>query len=132
MWSRGAALLRFFPLGRRGPNRRIELLIPDSPIPTTGINLHRLRHMDSDDSTLVLRPGLLRLLLLSITLVFCACIFLFMAAVAVAIKVDSLIVRSALFLVALVLVALAVYLLLLLRTTIIRVEVGPRRLKLRM
>jgi hypothetical protein len=87
--------------------------------------------MDSDDSTLVLRPGPLRLVLLSITLVFCACIFLFMAAVAVAIKVDSLIARSVLLLVALVLVALAVYLLLLLRTTIIRIEVGPQRLKLR-
>jgi hypothetical protein len=89
-------------------------------------------HMLSDHETLVLRPGLLRLILLSVTLVICAGVFLFMAAVAVAIRVDSLLARSALWLVALILAALAIYFLLLLHTTIIRVEVGPERVKLRM
>jgi hypothetical protein len=88
--------------------------------------------MQSDLETFVLRPGPLRVILLSVGLVFCAGLFLFMAAVAIAIRIDNLVARSAVFLLALVLVALAIYFLLLLRTTIIRIEVGPERLKLRM
>jgi hypothetical protein len=87
--------------------------------------------MPDDQDTFVLRPGLLRIILLPILLVLGSVMFLFMAAIAVAIKVDSAVARLALMLLALLLSALAVYCLLSLRTCIVRIEVGPQRLKLR-
>jgi hypothetical protein len=90
-----------------------------------------MEHAQDTRETFVLRPGPLRVVLLSVVLVFGAGVFLFLAAVAVVIKVDSLLARAALSLLALVLAALALCFLLLLRTNIIRIEVGPERLKLR-
>lgn len=88
--------------------------------------------MPDDHDTFVLRARPTRVILFSAVLVFCVAMFLFMAGVAVMISVDSAGARIVLTLVALALLALACYLLLLLRTNINRIEVGPRRLKLRM
>jgi hypothetical protein len=87
--------------------------------------------MPGDDETFVLEPGPLRMTMLGFGLVLCAVMFLFMAAVAVAITVDNFFGRLALLLLGLLLTVLAIYLLLLLRTLVIRVEVGPERLKVR-
>jgi len=88
--------------------------------------------MEHTSGGFVLKPGPLRIVLLTVTFVICAAVFLFMAAILIMIDVDSLLARFALVLGALVLVALAVFFLLLLRTNIVRVEVGPERFKLRM
>jgi hypothetical protein len=88
--------------------------------------------MPDEHETFVLRPGRVRVVLLTIGLVFCGALFYFMALVCLAIKVDSVLARFALMLLALFLAALATYFLLVLRTTIIRIEVGPERLKLRL
>lgn len=70
-------------------------------------------------------------MLLSIILVWCAAVFLFMAAVMVAIPVDNPFGRFALVLVGVALLALAIYMLLLLRTNIIRIEVDSQHVKIR-
>ena len=88
--------------------------------------------MPDEQETYVLRPGRACIVLLTIGLVFCGAVFYFMAAVCLAIPVDNVLARFALTLLALFLAALATYFLLLLRTTIIRIEVGPERLKLRL
>src|SRR5580704_927473 len=88
--------------------------------------------MLDDHATFILRPGLWRVLFLWVTLLLCAGLFVAMAVILVFINVDSLVARLALWLVALGLVALAAWFLLYLRTSIIRIEVGPERLKLRM
>jgi hypothetical protein len=89
-----------------------------------------MEHTPGNDASFVLRPGPLRVVLLSVTFVIGAGVFLFLAVVAVMIKVESLLARSALFILALGLVALAGYLLLALRINGIRIEVGPERFKL--
>src|SRR5580693_4671192 len=88
--------------------------------------------MADDHATFILRPGLWRVFFLWVTLLLCAALFVAMAAILAFINVDSLAARLALWLVALGLVALAAYFLLSLRMSIIRIEVGPERLKLRM
>lgn len=88
--------------------------------------------MPDDHGTYLLRPTTIRIVLLSVGLSLLSIVFLFMAAVCVAIRIDSGIGRFALTILALLLTALALYFLLLLRTTIIRIEVGPERLKLRL
>ena len=88
--------------------------------------------MEHTSGGFVLKPGPLRIVLLTVTFVICAAVFLFLAATLIMIDVDSVLARFALVLGALVLVALAVFFLLLLRTNIVRVEVGPGRFKLRM
>jgi hypothetical protein len=88
--------------------------------------------MPDNHETFVLRPGPLRAILLWVLLPFSAAMFLVLAAIAAAIQVDRMLARLAVWLVALVLAALAVYFLLALRMSIVRIEVGPERLKLRM
>ena len=88
--------------------------------------------MDRDHETFVVRPGLLRVVLLSVLLVVGAAVFLFLAAVAAVINVSGVLARGALLLLALFLAALAVYFLLVLSTIAQRIEVGPERLKLRL
>jgi len=94
--------------------------------------------MAGGEETFVLRMSRVRLALVGSGLAVCAILFYLaaavalMAAVAVVIDVGNLWARFALGLAALGLAALATYYLLLLRTTIIRIEVGPERLKLRM
>jgi hypothetical protein len=89
-------------------------------------------HMPDSHDTFLLRVGPLRVVLLTVIMVFGAVVFLFIGATFAAIKVDSLLGRSALLLAALFLLMLAAYCLIILRTNIIRIEVGPERLKLRM
>jgi hypothetical protein len=92
-----------------------------------------------DDKIFVLRPTLGRRILLFIGLIFCAGLFIGMAAldvwisaVAMPAGVDSLAARLVMWLGALILLALAVYMLLLLRVTMVRIEVGPQQLSLRL
>jgi hypothetical protein len=88
--------------------------------------------VDRDHETFVVRPGLLRVVLLSVLLVLGATVFLFLAAVAGVIDVKGILARGALLLVSLFLAALAVYFLLALSTNALRIEVGPELLKLRL
>jgi hypothetical protein len=88
--------------------------------------------VDRDHETFVVRPGLLRVVLLSVLLVAGATVFIFLAAVAGLIDVSGFLARGALLLLALFLAALAVYFLLALSTNAQRIEVGPERLKLRL
>jgi hypothetical protein len=92
-----------------------------------------------DNETFVLRPTAGHRIFLFAGLIFCACLFTGIAAFAVwisafaaQIQIDSLAARLALWLVALVLLLLACYMLLLLRATIVRIEVGPRWVSLRL
>lgn len=94
--------------------------------------------MADDTATFVLRPTIGHRIFLFVGLMFCALMFIGMAAVAIwisafaaAIHVDSVAARLALWLGALVLVLLAIYMVLLLRVTIVRIEVGPRQVSLR-
>ena len=77
--------------------------------------------------TFVLPPATVRVVLVSAGLVFCSAVFLAMTANCAMIKVDSAIARFAL-----MLAGLVAYLLLLLRTNIIRIELTPLRPKLRL
>ena len=82
--------------------------------------------VDRDHETFVVRPGLLRVVLLCVLLVVGATVFLFLAVVAGVIDVGGVLARGALLFLALFLAALAVYFLLALSTNAQRIEVGPR------
>lgn len=92
-----------------------------------------------DDNTIfVLRPTMGHRVFLFVGLIFCACLFVGMAAFAVwisafaaAIHIDSVAARLALWLGALVLLLLAIYMVLLLRVTIVRIAVGPQQVSVR-
>src|ERR1700676_2983313 len=81
--------------------------------------------VDRDHETVVVRPGLLRVVLLSVLLVVGAAVFLVLSAVAAVIDVSGVLARGGLLLLALFLAALAVYFLLALSTNAQRIEVGP-------
>ena len=83
---------------------------------------------------LVIQPGRLRVVLVSAGLILSALLLLCWAAgvVLLAGEIDFILVRIGLILVALGVAAIAVYLLLLLYTLALRIELGPERLKLRL
>jgi hypothetical protein len=83
---------------------------------------------------LVVRPGRLRIVLVSAGLILCTLLLLCWAAGVVLLAgiIDFTLVRIGLILVALCVATIAVYLLLLLYTLALRIELGPERLKLRL
>jgi len=83
---------------------------------------------------LVVRPGRLRVVLVSAGLILSALLLLCWTAgvVLLAGEIDFILIQIGLILVALGVAAIAVYLLLLLYTLALRIELGPERLKLRL
>jgi hypothetical protein len=90
--------------------------------------------MAAAPEVLVVKPGLLRVVLVSAGLILSALLLLFWAAgvVLLAGMIDFILVQIGLILVALGAAAIAVYLLLLLHTLALRIELNPERLKLRL
>jgi hypothetical protein len=90
--------------------------------------------MAGPPEVLVVQPGRLRVILVSAGLILSALLLMCWAAgvVFLAGVVDFMLVRIGLILVAFATAAIAVYLLLLLYTLALRIEVGPERLKLRL
>lgn len=86
----------------------------------------------------VLRPTAAHRIFLVGGLIVCACVLFGMAAFAVwisgfaSIRIDSIALRLACWIGALLLVLIAIYLLLLLRMTTIRIEVGPQQVSMRL
>jgi len=96
--------------------------------------LNRQARMAEDLETFVVRPGRLRLVLVSAGLVFCALLMVAWAAAAciAAYAIDRVAVWIGLAAAALFCLAVALYLLLCLNAMALRIELGPRRIKLRL
>ncbi len=90
--------------------------------------------MAEPPEALVVRPGRLRIVLVSAGLILCTLLLLCWGAgvVLLADIVDFRLVRIGLILAALCVATIAIYLLLLLYTLALRIELGPERLKLRL
>ena len=87
--------------------------------------------MPSRDETFVARMNVLLAGFLAVVLVGCAVMWLFFAAMLVATNVDHLLLRVVVVAAGLILLVLAIYSLLMINVIANRVEVGPKRVKLR-
>src|ERR1700691_911030 len=90
--------------------------------------------MTETTEVLVIQPGPLRVVLVSTGLIFCAVVLLGWAAAAIFVagRTDFIPARIILIVWALGVAAVGAYLLLLLSTLALRIELGPERLKLRL